>query len=111
MIDRLLRQDCVITPRTQTGADDDYGSPTWEDGTPVADRFHYEPIKSEELVNRPGFRATYRAWFRPTSILGVHYQVTAATGQQWEVEGNPRFTPHPFDQRKSHIEVDLVEVQ
>lgn len=110
MIERLLTQECVITPRTQTGPDDDYGAPTWVDGTPVAERFHVQPIRGEELANRPGFRATYRAWFRHTSIVAVHYEVTAATGQDWEVEGKPRLWVNPRTLR-SYLEADLTEVE
>lgn len=109
MIDRLIRQDCVVTPRSQTGAEDEYQAPTWVDGTPVADLFHYEPIKSEELVNRPGFIATYRGWFRSTSTLGVHYKVTT-TGHSFEIDGNPRNWINPRN-NQSYFEVDFAEIE
>lgn len=109
-IARLIRQQCVITTRTQTGPPDEFGSPTWEE-TDTADLIHIQPVTAPstgETMERPGGRLTHKGFLRPSSNIGHADKVTLATGQQWDVDGAPRLWTHPRTLQDVYIEVDLV---
>lgn len=110
--DRLLFQAAVLTERTQTGPDDEYGTPTWETTEFVFapsgpnGGVHIQPVSSAEIADRPDGRFTHRAWWKgklPTSTA----KLTVATGQTWEVVGPPREWTNPRT-GDSYVEVDLV---
>lgn len=109
MIERLLTLEATITPRTQTGPDDEYDTPTWVDGSPTIDNpFYYEPISTEELAQRTGFRATYRGWLLDVAVIAEHSLVTSGS-QSWEVEGEPKRFVNPRTAQE-FFEVELVKV-
>ena len=110
MIGRLLRKECRVINRTQTGADDDYGSPTWVEADPFPALFEHQPISAAELASRTGGKSTERAWFLPATPIGIHARVVTDT-EGWEVEGKPRRWVSPLNPRRAYIEVDLVEVE
>lgn len=91
---RLLTQEAVLTLRTQTGPDDEFGTPTWVETTQNVDVYVW-PVDSSEIEARPSGRFTHRA--AAVGITPKAYDaLTLATGQSWEVDGpamtytNPR---------------------
>lgn len=109
---RLLRSEATIIQRTQTGPDDDFGTPTWEETEIVMSPdnanggVHVQPAVSDEVEDRPAGRFTHRAWWlrEPATSLD---RLILSTGQTWDIDGPPRVWVNPRNGR-SYTEVDLV---
>lgn len=102
----LIKQACTITTRSQTGADDQYGTPTWVEST-ADDLIHVQPVASDEVEDRPAGRLTHRGFLRPTSVVGHADKITVGS-TTWEVDGPARLFHNPRTGRDIYQLVDLV---
>jgi hypothetical protein len=105
----LLNQAVMVVRRSQTGAPDDYGTPTW-DMEIVETVCHVQPVAADEMVERPAGRITYRAWFPAGTVIGEHDRIVLASGLEAEVAGPALRWHNPRRRDESHIVVDLVHV-
>ena len=105
----LLRERVEVVNRSQTGAEDSQGTPTWVDADPVVEHWSIQPRTSEDLTARPASRATYIG-FAPFGTVATHKAKVVWRGQTFEVDGAPRRWPNPRTGAESHSEVDLVEI-
>lgn len=108
---RLIRQECVIVHRSQTGPADEYGAPTWEESEADA-LIHVQPVDftnlNSELVDRPAGRLTHTGYLLAATEISHADKVILATGQTWEVDGPPRIWFHPLTGEAVYQVVDLV---
>src|SRR5690606_30226413 len=106
----LIRQECRIVRRTQTGAPDPYGAPTWETTTEdtVCALFPNRGATStEEFEQRVAAASTHRAFFLPATSLSFVDQLVMADGRTFEIVGEPRMWQHPHTLEDVYQDVDL----
>lgn len=105
----LMRQEALVVRRTQTGPDDAYGTPTWEETT-TAVLCHIQPGRSGEVADRPAGRVDYTGWFPPETNIGTSDRLVMATGLELEVAGPARQWTNPRTLDVAYLAVDLTHI-
>jgi hypothetical protein len=107
----LLSQPGSLVQRSQTGPEDEYGTPTWvEVNTPIV--CHVQPRTSEELLQAASAGiTTWKGWFPAGTLVDPADALLLDDGRQFEFVGPPRPWVNPTTGTEQFIESDLNRVE
>jgi hypothetical protein len=114
MIQRLLTQEAQIIPRTRTGAEDDFGTPTWVDGPPVTEYIVVQPrtgsgAGSTEFEGPALGEAPWAGWFKVDTVATPRAKIIMSWGLELEVDGLLLDWPSPRTGKVEYKVAGLVE--
>jgi hypothetical protein len=113
----LLSQPGVIVARSQTGPEDVYGTPTWEN-VDVPVRCHVQPAPSGANAEHSELEeaasagvSVWKGWFPAGTLLDPADAVLLDDGRKFEVVGPPRPWVNPSTGTEQFVEVSLKRVE
>ena len=104
----MLSTPGTLVQRSQTGPEDEYGSPTWVTvSIPVM--CHVQPKSSEELVSLVAGKGTWNGFF-PEGAPIDHVDALLAIGRTFEFDGPSRPWNSPITDL-ALVAADLIEIR
>jgi hypothetical protein len=106
----LFNMTGVLLARSQTGPEDEGGTPTWETvAVPV--RCNVQPRSGIELLTAASAGiTTWVGFFPPDTVVDTADALVLDNGWSFELEGPPRPWPHPLTTEVWYSEVDLKRI-
>lgn len=103
----LLNLPCTITRRTQNGAADDYGNPTYTTTTTTTVCELQQQVASEDVVDRDG-QASDSILILPAGTGIDGGDKVTVSGVDYEVDGPPWAARNPRTGLAHHVECRVV---
>jgi len=109
LVDGLLVQAGTIVRRTQTGPEDRYNEPTWEETSQAVSCYVEQRKPSEETIGRTTAIGEYLGVFPAGTLVDASDELIVGA-HRYKVVGPPWEVVDPFlGGAIDHIEVDLRE--
>lgn len=113
----LLSQPGALVQRSQTGPEDEYGSPTWVTSS-VPIMCHVQPaptgstLETAELVDVASAGITiWKGWFPAGTLVDPADALLLDDGRMFEFVGPPRPWVNPSTGLEHHVEASLKRIE
>jgi hypothetical protein len=104
----MLSTPGTLVQRSQTGPEDEYGSPTWETVS-IPIMCNLQPKTSEELVSLSAGKGTWNGFFFEGAPID-HADALLAIGREFEFDGPSRPWNSPIS-NLALVAADLIEIR